>query len=422
MLESEEDERTILDYFNTNEYCWRAVLRYVHVKDLIRTERASRRWQEVVLTYLKGARICITIGKYNINEEPNVCRLNRSSFNSFESWTKKKELGSLVVAAYCVGLKNLEIIKENCRNIEALELQDVQCRAPKQLRPHNLRDNFKRLQQLTLISCSITDSCVNQFVADKALEGLKFYDCDALTGACFKKMNLSNLKSLEIDMCSGFESQHMLPAFDRLSELTKLNLCNISSEFLEEIQVGLDKMPKLEKLDLNNDQTIRGEECGEQLSRLARLKQLRLAYQMSDEDIEAITRCCTELVILDLSDCRSMWRDSVRSIWKNAGARLTSLTLGRYYYLKDADVVALIRGCPNLTELAVSGTRQLTRRLPARAAAARRAAAPGRVLQLDLSFTNLSSSLCVEDTDADGPYPDVLRKKYEGLDIIFIEI
>ncbi|XP_063375910.1 uncharacterized protein LOC134663469 [Cydia fagiglandana] len=103
--------------------------------------------------------------------------------------------------------------------------------------------------------------------------------------------------------------------------------------------------------------------------------------------------------------------------WRNS--RLTSLSLGQFDDVKDADIVALIRGCPNLTELTVTGTRQLTRRLPARAAAARRAAAPGRVLQLDLSFTNLSSSLCVEDTDADGPYPEVLRKKYEGLDITF---
>ncbi|XP_063358745.1 uncharacterized protein LOC134648193 [Cydia amplana] len=364
MLEAEEDERTILDYLNTNECCWRAVLRYVPVKDLIRTERASRRWQEVVLTYLKGAQVRITIKEYNTTkEEPKVCWLRRSSFKSFESWTKKRELGSLVVATYCVGVKNLEIIKENCPNIEALELQDVQCRAPKQLRPHNLRDNFKRLQQLTIKSCSITDSCVNQFLADKALEGLTLSWCDELTGACFKHMDLSNLKSLEIDMCCGFESQHMLPAFDRLSELTKLNLYNISSEFFDEIHVGLDKMPKLEKLDLNNDQTIRGGEDGEQLSQLTRLKHLRLAYQLFDDGIDAITRCCTELVVLDLSDCRckyndiilylrrSMWSPSVRSICKNAGARLTSLTLGRYYYLKDADVVALIRGCPHLTVL-----------------------------------------------------------------------
>ncbi|XP_063529966.1 uncharacterized protein LOC134741127 [Cydia strobilella] len=415
MLEAEEDERTILDYLNTNERCWRAVLQYVPVKDLIRTEGTSRRWQGVVLQYFKEAGVHITIEEYSNEKEHNICRLKRSSFKSFESWTKK--LGSLVVATYCIGLRNLEIIKENCPNIEALELQDVQCGAPKQLRRHNIRDNFKCLQRLTLNSCSMPDSCVNQFVADKALEGLKFYSCDALTGACFKNMNLSNLKSLEIDMCSGFEAKHMLPAFDRVSELTKLKLSHISSEFLEEIQVGLDKMPKMETLDLNDDERMRGE-CGQQLSTLTRLKHLLLAYQMFDEDIEAITRCCKELVTLNLWDCRSMWRPSVKLIWKNAGARLTSLTLAQFDDLKDADIVALIRGCPLLTELTVTGSRQLTARLPARAAAARRAAAPGRVLQLDLSFTNLSSDLCVEDTDADGPYPDVLRKKYEGLNII----
>ncbi|XP_063618243.1 uncharacterized protein LOC134791155 [Cydia splendana] len=413
MLEA-EDERTILDYLN--EDCWRAVLRYVPAKDLIRTERASRRWQGVVQTYLIGAGVRISIEEYDSEKKPNVCRLKPSLYESFENWTKK--LGSTVVATYCVGLESLAVIKKNCPNIEALKLQKVQGRTPKLLRQHNLRDNFKCLKRLTIDSRGLTDSCVDQFVADKALEGLKFYCCDAVTGACFKNMNLSNLKSLEIELCRGFEAKHVLPAFDRLNELTKLKLWNISGEFLEGIQVGLDKMPKLEKLDLDDDERMRGE-CGQQLSTLTRLKFLRLAYQMFDEDIEAITRCCTELVILDLSDCRSMWRRSVRSIWKNAGARLTSLTLGQYDDVKDADIVALIRGCPNLTELAVSGSRQLTPRLPARAAAARRAVAPGRVLELDLSFTNLSSSLCVEDTDADGPYPEVLRKKYKGLDITF---
>ncbi|XP_063375820.1 uncharacterized protein LOC134663386 [Cydia fagiglandana] len=345
MLEA-EDERTILDYLN--EDCWRAVLRYVPAKDLIRTERASRRWQGVVQTYLIGAGVHISIEEYDSEKKPNVCRLKRSSYESFEGWTKK--LGSTVVATYCVGLKSLAVIKKNCPNIEALKLQKVECRTPKLLRRHNLRDNFKCLKRLTIESRGLTDSCVNQFVADKALEGLKFYCCDAVTGACLTNMNLSNLKSFEIEMCSGFEAKHVLPAFDRLSELTKLKLWNISGEFLEEIQVGLDKMPKLEKLDLDDDERMRGE-CGQQLSTLTRLKFLRLAYQMCDEDIEAITRCCTELVILDLSDCRSMWRRSVRSIWKNAGARLTSLSLGQYDDVKDADIVALIRGCPNLTVL-----------------------------------------------------------------------
>ncbi|XP_061708108.1 uncharacterized protein LOC133518438 [Cydia pomonella] len=340
-----EDERTILDYLN--EDCWRAVLQYVPIKDLIKTERASRRWQGVVLTYLKGAGVRITIEEYDSEKKP-VCTLKQSSYKSFESWTQK--LGFLVEATYCVGLKSLAVIKKNCPNIEALKLKKVQSRTPKLLRRHNLRDNFKSLKRLTFDSCAITDSCVDQFVADKALEGLKFYCSYSLTGAFFKNMNLSNVKYLEIDLCKDFESKHLLPAFDRLSELTKLKLSTISGEFLEGIQVGLDKMPKLEKLYLDDDERMRGE-CGQQLSRLTRLKHLRLAYQMFDEDIEAITRCCQELVTLDLSDCRSMWRRSVRSIWRNAGARLTALTLGQFDDIKDADIVALIRGCPNLTVL-----------------------------------------------------------------------
>ncbi|XP_047987892.1 uncharacterized protein LOC125227594 [Leguminivora glycinivorella] len=414
MMETEEGERTILDYLN--EDCWRAVLQFVPIKDLIRTERASRRWQEVLLSYLKGARVHIAIAEYDNEKKPNVIGVSRSLYTSFESWTKK--LGSLVVNTYCIGLKSLETIKENCPNLVTLTLKDVQCETPELLLRHNLNDNFKCLQRLKLESCKIPDSCMNKFVAEKALQELKFYCCDSLTGLCLKSMDLSNLKLLEINLSKDFESKHVLPVFDRMSELKTLKVSDVSGEFLEEIQIGLDKMPKLEKLELDDDERMRGE-CGQQLSRLTELKHLRLAFQMFDEDIEAITRCCKELVTLNLSDCRSMSRRSVRPIWRNAGARLTELSLMQFYDAKDADIVALIRGCPLLTELTVTGSRQLTRRLPARAAAARRGVAPGKVLDLDLSFTNLSSYVCVEDTDADGPHIDVLERQYEGLNIIF---
>ncbi|XP_061708084.1 uncharacterized protein LOC133518418 isoform X3 [Cydia pomonella] len=335
--------------------------------------------------YLQEIHITITERE---KTDHNTCRLELSenTIKSFELWTQK--LGPSVVGTYCNSLESLAIIKENCPNIEALKF--AESLAPEQLLPYSLRENFKFLQQLSFFqTSSIYDACVSEFLADRALKDLEFYSCHSVTGLCFNTINLSYLKTLKIDFCRQMEPKCILSLIDRLGELTTLKLACITYEILEEMQLVLDKMPKLEWLELYDDLRM---SChsSKPLSRLTRLKHLKISCQLGDCDVEAVTRCCPELTTLDLPDCQGMTSDSVEHICRHLGARLTWLSLGAFYEAEDDDVLALVRGCPELTFLFVGGTGCLTPALPARAAAARRDASPGRRLLLDLACTNLT--------------------------------
>ncbi|XP_063528951.1 uncharacterized protein LOC134740446 [Cydia strobilella] len=413
MIEAEvAKEGTILDYLN--EDCWRAVLQYVPVQDLIRTERASRRWQAVVLTYLQGIRITITESE---KTHHNTCRLESSenTIKSFESWTQK--LGTSVVRTYCnlrLSLESLAVIKENCPNIEALELQFANSLATGQLISHNLRENFKFVQQVSFSECSISDPCVSEFLADRALQQLEFFYCHAVTGLCFNTINLSNLKSLKIHACHAMKPKYILPIIDRLGELMTLEVAWVPIELLDEMQLVIDKMSRLERLELI-DGLRRRCNSSEPMSRLARLKHLKLSCQLGDYDVEAVTRGCQELTTLDLSDCQGFTSRRVEHICRYLGARITRLSLGNFWEAEDDDVVALIRGCPELTLLFVGGAGSLTPALPARAAAARSAVSPGRRLVLDLAYTNLADDSYLKEVE--DQYEE-MKTEYEDLTVV----
>ncbi|XP_061708086.1 uncharacterized protein LOC133518418 isoform X5 [Cydia pomonella] len=285
--------------------------------------------------YLQEIHITITERE---KTDHNTCRLELSenTIKSFELWTQK--LGPSVVGTYCNSLESLAIIKENCPNIEALK---------NLLHPNN---------------CSHT---------------------------VYVKTSSSCNSCLSFRPVLQMEPKCILSLIDRLGELTTLKLACITYEILEEMQLVLDKMPKLEWLELYDDLRM---SChsSKPLSRLTRLKHLKISCQLGDCDVEAVTRCCPELTTLDLPDCQGMTSDSVEHICRHLGARLTWLSLGAFYEAEDDDVLALVRGCPELTFLFVGGTGCLTPALPARAAAARRDASPGRRLLLDLACTNLT--------------------------------
>ncbi|XP_063529964.1 uncharacterized protein LOC134741126 [Cydia strobilella] len=414
MLEAEvNNERTILDYLN--EDCWRAVLQYVPVQDLIRTERASRRWQGMVLTYLEGVRIIIEredLNKEKILLKYNICSLKTSRYKSFINWTNK--LGPSVVSTYCHKLENLAIINENCPNLEGLQLSRI-VSGPELLR-HNLNDNFKFLRELSFQGCSIQDSHVTEFIADRALEKLDIRNCAHLRGLCFDSLNLSNLKSLTLECNTElYASNDLLSIIDRRSD--------------GEMQTVLYKMPKLECLELHGGY-VHGNVLSEQLSRLSRLKQLSVTCQLEYRHVEVITRCCQELRSLELLDCQYLM--GVDVIWRHAGSRLTTLKLDQFYIARDDDVVELVKGCPQLQSLTIGGAERLTSALPARAAAARREVAPGgpgrpgggpgrpgRPLRLDLSYTNLSDEYYLRLQDRGGleEYEE-MKTKYEELIVI----
>lgn len=49
---AESTNNTILDILNTD--CWKIILDYASINDIVRSERVSRQWQQMVWDYLAG--------------------------------------------------------------------------------------------------------------------------------------------------------------------------------------------------------------------------------------------------------------------------------------------------------------------------------------------------------------------------------
>ncbi|XP_063618242.1 uncharacterized protein LOC134791154 [Cydia splendana] len=342
MLEAEvNNDRTILDYLN--EDCWRAVLQYVPAQDLIRTERASRQWQAMVLTYLQGVHINIEKNDWNKKENPlNTCTLKPSEHKSFESWIKK--LGASVASIYCVSLENLAMIIENCPNLGSLQLYRIEC-TESELRPYNLHDNFKFLQRVSFYRCSVGDTTFSQFIADKALEKIEFRYCRYLTGLCFSTINTTNLKSLVLESCSNLQFiQHSVA--DHLGGLTELKVTRVNKEIGYDVQFELEKMAKLEQLELQCSNMIHG--FPEKLGQLPRLEHLGLSFYLDDWDLKKMLQCCGALRSLELLDCE--YSDGFVRVISEHGGALTAVKLDNFK-AKDDDVLQLVSGCPKLEVL-----------------------------------------------------------------------
>ncbi|XP_061707821.1 uncharacterized protein LOC133518208 [Cydia pomonella] len=336
MLEVQtNNDQTILDYLN--EDCWRAVLKYVPVQDIIRTESTSRQWQRVVLQYLQGVHISILCDNDKSRKtNPNACVLKLSqsmyflNYKSFVMWISK--LGTSVAAAYCDNLETLIRIRENCPNLESLTLHSLhnQCSCCGLLErfPYNLNMDFPCLQGLYFYSCNISDSCITNFIADKALEELEICNCQRVTGDFFNTINLSNVKSLALESFDDLDSEHLFSAVERLVELKKLVLNLMPEDTFKGIQVLLDMMPKLEYLEIY-DEKLETMPCYDYkpLSRLSCLKHLDVQYQLSDEAAEAILRGCKDLRTLEFRNCEDMNGNFVAEALCRWGTRLRSLSL-----------------------------------------------------------------------------------------------
>ncbi|XP_063394688.1 uncharacterized protein LOC134679668 [Cydia fagiglandana] len=307
--------KTILDYFN--EDCWNLVLGYVPLQDIVRTERASRQWQRMVLTYLSHTRICIKMD-YSFRDDEEVtgvvqnvrCAVLRKPYMpSFESWACK--MGSSVVAGYC-SEKSFNIIGENCPNLEGVTFLNL----PEELLLNNRYPNFRCLRKLRFIDClSMTDNTLSQYIASPVLEELLLFFNNQVTGQCFTTIRSPNFKSLDFKYCKALACQLLAVAKDHFSELTKLvleciNAVNIEGDFgekdepFDDIVLVLEKTMKLEYLStwefgryLDN--------FFESVYRLRYLKELQIDSYGTDENIAEVTRRCLQLRLLKYQACES---------------------------------------------------------------------------------------------------------------------
>ncbi|XP_047997368.1 F-box/LRR-repeat protein 2-like isoform X2 [Leguminivora glycinivorella] len=341
---------TILDYLN--EYCWRAVLDYVPVKDIISSERVSSHWQKTVLTYLSlsHVRLLVTYKDHYdclgvMMEIPDVTsfEVDPDVWPSFLTWTYK--CGSLVVGVHCICMETLNIISENCPKLEGL---------------------------------AMSDQCFTKFInCTNDLEELYICNNETMTGECLNNVRLRNLKSLIIGYSPELKFHHLVSAVDHFSKLKQFVLGDPTMEIHNKSNILVDKLPNLEYLhylqrNVNYEffhQPIDhffNSVCG-----LENLKHLYVHGFLKDCDLLIITLCCENLHILELEQCDFITPLGLWCAWKIAGDRLTNLSLEDCLKVTEDDVVSCIRSCPKLTSLSIRNVLDLTPDLVSRADAAR---------------------------------------------------
>ncbi|XP_061723725.1 uncharacterized protein LOC133529954 isoform X1 [Cydia pomonella] len=381
-LEEPNNERTILDYLNDD--CWRAVLNYVPVRDMICTERTSREWQRTMLLYLSTVRI--SIGKWwnkNKNDHNFVVITKDADFSSFELWSKK--LGHTVVAfeKYCGDTEECMVLRNNCSNLEVLKLTNVSML--QEQRSPNTEEYFPELQRICFESCdSATDDCLSSFITSRNLEELEILINNLMTGRCLNSIKSTKLKSLVFRNCKYLGFEPLMSIADRLGGLTKFVLARSRRRMHDQIYLLLNKMPKLEYLTIQitdgahlDEQELDSIAFYEVVSRLAHLKHLSSNFVVWEGYLEQVTQGCKELETLKLV-CNGVTGDSLQAVYRNIGERLKCLYLFQSHLTAD-DYEECIYACPNLTRLSVSGDLKL---VITRVGEARRQICPDKRLQL----------------------------------------
>ncbi|XP_063381776.1 uncharacterized protein LOC134668201 [Cydia fagiglandana] len=366
-----DNKATILDYLN--EDCWMAVFSYIPVKYVIKSERVSDRWQELVLKYLRRLRIAIryplnwlsfcdddygidgTYGNYYLGDNEVVVVLNKraADYLSFARWTSK--LGASVVSTYCATIHNMETIGENCPNLETLEIFPES----EENIPTIHHENFKWLRRLYFqkYNC-VSDVYISSFIANNSvLEELEINNNEIVTGKCLLNIKSEALKSLMFKQCRKLKMCNLLDTASR-HNLTKLELIDVPYNIYENIHLILNKLPNLEHLRVL-DEVMDCDHFFEAVCRLSKLKFLVVMYEATDTNLEDMTRCCKDLTILELGDCSTVSSRGMEAVIRNVGARITRLGIPKSKYLEDDDVIACVRGCPNLMFLDLSGCLRL---------------------------------------------------------------
>ncbi|XP_061728048.1 uncharacterized protein LOC133533109 [Cydia pomonella] len=371
MSEYYRDAPNILDYLN--EDCWRAVLDYIPVSDIIKSERVCKQWQRVVLVYLRGVRIGIehpypSLGSNELHRSASWLLVKDiKPGSSFENWTNK--LGSSVASTFCDTEKCLRIIGENCPNLEAVKFMKLSDK----LLSSSRYENFRWLQRVCFINCPyVTDRCVSSYATSYALEELEIHHNRLVEGQCFSKIK-PELKSLVINQCRALKYGHLQLALDRFRNLTKLVLILYANDFdLSFVAAAVSGMHKLEHLELYHprkfflncfDTIFLQAVCG-----LKSLRHLGGEVVYTDQQLERVCRCCKELRSLDLEYCHSVTSRGVAAVCRSS--RWTALGFHECRLSED-DIVACVNACPDLTWLDVRRSR-MSRALLARVAAARR--------------------------------------------------
>ncbi|XP_026741151.1 uncharacterized protein LOC113503406 isoform X2 [Trichoplusia ni] len=336
---------TILDVLNRD--CLTHILAYIPIRDLIRSERVSKTWQNMVREYLQGIRIFKTSWWQHVTVMLTTAVLRRILQRVGESltrlhidhhWSALNDRTAHIVGKFCPNLEELKIVGMHTRNWNPLIY------------------GCKELKSLSFVSCNkLTDSSLVQLVkSESCIESLTVANNTHVTGLFLTGSNPQKLNSLAFYNCYSLQGTVLSAAIDTLPQLTTLKLDVCPYTMWKIIPLILNKLPKLEELSLSEYISVEmcfSPQCNDAfcdaLATLTELKILNLSRNIyiTNAVLKRVAQSCPKLESLNISSCNS--RRSLPHPEAGSIAR-TSTGVG------DEGVAAVCRGCRGLAALDVS--------------------------------------------------------------------
>ncbi|XP_063391342.1 uncharacterized protein LOC134676888 isoform X2 [Cydia fagiglandana] len=329
MVSEVQTNRAVINSLNAD--CWRLILDYLSVQELMQTERTCKDWQKLVLHHISHRRIMIQ--ESECDENTLILKKSSDVWPSLKRWLKKCGPSVQEVDAdgqYFKGV--IEVLRDTCPNLEVLR--------------------------------EITDDCINQFLSSDMNE-LVIISNKRVTGKFLNNLKAGQMKRLILRDCRALKFSFLLTCADRLKNLTDLVLWKKNRSKIEirsKLHLLLDKMPNLEQIGFSvvdmfnryNDQQCLEESnvFFESVCRLKKLHRFNANFEVWDQHLEALARNCKDLLAVHLS-CDQITREGLDALCRHRGPQLYELDLSGSA-LVDDDIVACIYACPKLVWLDLS--------------------------------------------------------------------
>ncbi|XP_061708077.1 uncharacterized protein LOC133518416 isoform X2 [Cydia pomonella] len=236
---------------NSLDYnCWKCILDYLSVREIVTTAKVCRHLHDVAQRYLQEdlkLRIETITNIWEMDSDRSNCRTMVLTVNDdyflhdellnddtyFNTLCSKwgRSVQELVYDAKNVDEDSLWDLAIQCPNIQDITFVRLSWQFPS----CDWATNFTKLKRVCFENSSVHDSCVSQLIKNNAIEELVFRLTNSVTGSFFLnvKENLENcsalakLNTLIINNCSDLDLRHLLYAVEPenyLPELENLTL------------------------------------------------------------------------------------------------------------------------------------------------------------------------------------------------------
>ncbi|KAL4717281.1 hypothetical protein ACJJTC_017168 [Scirpophaga incertulas] len=357
-----ERSYNILDILNSD--CLMHILQFVSIKDLIRSERVSKSWQNMVQEYFISIRTFKTSWWGNEPGKLTTAVLRRVL----------QRLGPALLRLHIdhsmstLNDRTAHIVGKFCPNLEELKVHGMFTR-----NWNPLHYGCKHLKTVYFDSCNkLTDASLVPLVKyDSSIEVLRVSSNTHVTGLFLTEARTSNIQSLSFYNCYSLQGTVLCAAMDTMPNLTILRLDVYPLSMWKLVPRILKKLPRLTELSLSEYQSIdtdlvthTNEHFCQSLSLLTELKTLNLSRNIfiDDDVLKQVGQSCTKLESLNVSSCNArrtytkfgVSDEGLRAVCSGCRA-LRSLDVSYLAGLAEAGMRAIAQ-LPQLGSLTAQGT------------------------------------------------------------------